>query len=838
MPFTSSHTFSQSFRVILLSLFSLLLALPEVEASAPLTVRLDAKNFSGDSLIFSNGIEAFSTINRLADKGVSNIRLEVAPGVYWLDDPDDPAVREMPDNSIPYAVTLRCDTLSIVATDGNPANTIFAVNRGQTRGAIGNFTMLHFFGKEFNVSNLTFGNYCNTDLIYPPDSTLNRPRRSTPIVQAQIGICEGTDRLFASNCRFISRLNLCPLVGSRRSLYKNCYFECTDDALTGSAVYLDCRFSFFSSKPFYNTPLTGAVFLNCDIELRGKSPQYLTKIPGAVTLIDTRFSLSGPSRDMTVSWTRDKAPVVCYYSNVTLDGKSVAIDASRPEMSVDLTATRALEAFKVVCENNTLYNTPNLLAGDDGWDPLNQLPAIRRAELLLGRPLLDLPVTIRISPSSVHLASVGDTATITPCLLRWGGYEITPAQFSRLSPISINYTAKSVLILSSLPQWGCVTATDNNHLPITVDGLLTASTDFGLQGAASYSLAPALKEAPVFATSPSLQPGKGLYKVNYSLGEASDDATLFEWFSTADTNLTDTIPLCYGRGSAFSQFPLSLAETGRYICVRITPQASDSKSGIPQLLISDRPVELRQLSRHERKPQSVYATDFSDVPVRFRNCRAPGTWSFDSFKPADTEQYAWLPDTIHSWYYGRATDAATGIGLVQWTRGARAFYTPRRDSCRNMTASLILQPCKSAGQGFGSATGQYLDLYLKYDPATLSGYGVRIERTVDYDHAVVFTLMHFDHGKAIPISPSVASSCFRTPCMIDMAIHNGLFTLHASTEAEAETDTPSDPGSPQPEVNLSAVIPDSAGSALFGLQHTGTTGAGATLISNVSLTWQ
>lgn len=72
--------------------------------------------------------------------------------------------------------------------------------------------------------------------------------------------------------------------------------------------------------------------------------------------------------------------------------------------------------------------------------------------------------------------------------------------------------------------------------------------------------------------------------------------------------------------------------------------------------------------------------------------------------------------------------------------------------------------------------------------------------------------------------------------MIDMAIHNGLFTLHASTEAE--TDTPSDPGSPQPEVNLSAVIPDSAGSALFGLQHTGTTGAGATLISNVSLTWQ
>ena len=120
--------------------------------------------------------------------------------------------------------------------------------------------MLHFIGKSLHTENMTFGNYCNVDLIYPKDPSLNRPKRRDAIVQAQLGICDGTDRVFARNCRFISRLNLCPMVGGRRSLYKDCYFECTDDALTGSAVYLDCKFTFHSGKPFYTTASSGSSF--------------------------------------------------------------------------------------------------------------------------------------------------------------------------------------------------------------------------------------------------------------------------------------------------------------------------------------------------------------------------------------------------------------------------------------------------------------------------------------------------------------------------------------------------------------------------------------------------
>ncbi len=834
LPVATSRRFWQSILCIstLLLLCSLSLSARPAPPSA-VTVRLDDKA-PADSATFSSPLEAFDMINRLAANGVKHIRLLVAPGVYWLDDPDDPAIRKMDDNSIPYAVTITCDTLSITATDPDPANTIFAVNRGQTRGALGNYTMIHFIGNELNVSNLTFGNYCNVDLQYPLDPSLNRPRRADAIVQAQIGICEGTDRLFAKNCRFLSRLNLCPLVGSRRSLYDNCYFECTDDALTGSAVYIGCRFNFFSSKPFYNTPLTGAVFLNCDIELRGKSPQYLTKVPGMVSLIDTHFFSS--EDDTEVSWTRSEAPVVSYYSGVTLNGHPLAVDSSRPAMSVDLTATHALEAYKIVSGTDTIYNTPNLLAGDDGWDPLSMRATVEKTAKQLGRPLLDLPVALILSPSSIHLAAAGDTAAIAPRLLRWGGYEMTSEEISRLDPLTINYQSPSLLQLSSLPGWGNLRLTDGNYLPTPLSGFLTASTNFGLHGAASFTLAPSLKEAPTFRSRPTISINKGEALVDYSLTDATGDATLFEWFTASAPSLSDTIPLRYGRGRDFSRHKLTGADEGRYIAVRVTPKAPDSESGEPMMLISDSPVSRRKIPASMRKPQTDYYTDFSDIPVHQQPNRSPGAWSFDSFKPSDTSEYQWEADSLRSWYYGHGTDAATGIGLVEWTRGARAFYTPRRADCRNMSASLELQPCKSAGQGFGSATGQYLDIYLKYDPSTLSGYGLRIERTVDYDHAVVFTLMRFEDGDAKPLSTPTPSTCFRTPCRVDMAITDGTLSAHASTDAII--DTPSGNSAPLPEVTLSAQIPDAPGAATFGLQHTGTTGAGATLIENVTLHWE
>lgn len=40
--------------------------------------------------------------------------------------------------------------------------------------------------------------------------------------------------------------------------------ESTDDALTGTGVYLDCTLHFYGQKPFWRSDMGGAVFLNCD----------------------------------------------------------------------------------------------------------------------------------------------------------------------------------------------------------------------------------------------------------------------------------------------------------------------------------------------------------------------------------------------------------------------------------------------------------------------------------------------------------------------------------------------------------------------------------------------
>ena len=137
--------------------------------------------------VFNDVKEALQAVQAAS---CGEVTLLVAPWVYWLDDPDDPGIRRDASNSngVPYGVEVKCDTLKIIGLAADPANVVFAVNRGQTQGALGNFTMMHFIGASLELENMTFGNYCNVDLEYPLRPELNRTKRRDAIVQAQIGL--------------------------------------------------------------------------------------------------------------------------------------------------------------------------------------------------------------------------------------------------------------------------------------------------------------------------------------------------------------------------------------------------------------------------------------------------------------------------------------------------------------------------------------------------------------------------------------------------------------------------------------------------------------------------
>lgn len=764
------------------------------------TLLLDRENIYGCPQAFKDPFEAFKAINKIGE----NATLLVAPSVYWLDDPDDPDIRT-DKGGTPYAVRVTCDTLSVIGLTEKPEDVVFAVNRGQTQGAVGNFTMFHFKGNSFETRNITYGNFCNTDLVYPRNPELNREKRKDAIVQAQIGICDGTDRLFAQNCQFLSRLNLCPFVGARRSLYDNCYFECTDDALSGSAVYLDCRFTFFSSKPFYSTAETGAVFLNCEITCLGSGVQYFTKVPGQVTAIDTRFSCDNP---IEIGWTRDASDIVCRQLDCMLNGNPLVIDASRPQLGPTLADTPLKDAYVIDHNGERVYNLPNLLNGDDGWDPLDMNGTIAAIEMASGKTLTGIPVSLKLKASKTTLAPMGDTAVISSTPLLWGGY----------------------------PTSGVanVTYTSDNKKPEEVSNIIRVSTPEGLTANQTLNILPNLKEAPGFRKKPKISYDKanGNLKVNYRLtGKGKDESTIMWGRIVTEGDQRRVVLIKQNDAEKGNTYTPKAGDLGYEIIAVVFPKYKDSKTG---LFATTEPYAMTDYQSIAQLPESNLSTDFSDIPIERRDMLLPGVWNFDVFKPSDTSKADWTATDGAGWYYGKGFDASVSKGIVQSEKGARMSYIPARDACTDMSAELTAEPAKSGGQGFGSATHQYMDICVKFDPETLTGYALRIERTPDHDRAVRFSLIRYDNGNTSVISEEIISNCYRTPCHIKVGISDGILHATATTEA-GESKKCCD--EVQDSVALSAPV-DSSTLTGFCIQHTGSTGPSSTLIKELRLSWE
>lgn len=509
--------------------------------------------------------EAFRYAEKINGQCSQWKNIHIAPGVYWIDNPDDPAIRKPSDTpspqrgkeEIPFGMKLSFSKVRIIGMGESPEDVVLACNRGQTQGAIGNFTMLHITGDDIVAENLTFGNYCNVDLDYARDPRQSRKRRADAIVQAQLVLCNG-DRYEARRCRFISRLNLCPFSGARSVLFENCYFECTDDALCGTGTYRHCRFTFFSSKPFYSTSAKGALFEDCDIHSKVQGVQYLTKVSSPVTLRNCRWTSEDPN--LTIAWTRKPNPKdVCLMEGCTLNG----------------------------------------------------------------RPL-DVPPTPDV-------------------------------------PMPVN---------------------------------------------------------------------------------------------------TPLLPL-------------------------------------------------------QNQPDIL-----------------PGKWTLDAYKPADTAEYEWTADNDRAaWCYGEGMDGAEGcFGMIQNVKGARMMYTGiEGETYANQTLNVLLAPCKSAGQGFGSATGQYLDICIKFDTKTLTGYGLRFVRTPAYDRAVEVLLVEYNNGSVTPICDAEKCVLFKKGCHVTLTASGN--TLSASIKSD------SGEGNGQQEQQLSATVPHPNNFGGIHIQHTGSVGASATVIQSINCTY-
>ncbi len=678
--------------------------------------------------LFNKVQEALSAINTLQLSATDTLSLQIAPGVYWVDDPDDPAIRQTADNSTPYGFRLHASNLKLIGLSDNAEDIVLACNRGQTQGAMGNFTMFFMDCQYIQAENITFGNYCSVDLNYTRNPLLNRPRRANAIVQAQL-IHTNARFVEASNCRFISRLNLCPFSGVHRALFTDCHFECTDDALEGSAIYNRCHFEFFSSKPFWGAPYHGPVFIDCQIDTHVKGIQYFMKTHGGLSLIRTNIRQL-ENEPLTIIPTYGQNDASCYYSQVTVNGE--------PAQVVGATDISQLPMLKA-------YTVENLLHG----------------------PL--------------------------PTYMKWDDKQGVQFYCWNGEPAKMRSSAEMTDVISH---------------------------PYGLRAQRRIHQEAMLEPAPHFVETPTLsynKKGKCL-QLRYSLDCAGEDLSRIVWYRYTQVDHSDAIAVHIGH-----EYTLSPADKGYHLMAEVTPQTSISLPGEKTIATYEKTLP----AIRQQKP-FVLETDFHDIPIGHQPRLIKGCWTFDAYKPADTQTYNWEPNPQNAWYYGHGVDgAASYVGLVQATRGARCFYTPMFDVCSEMSAELVIAPAKTAGQGFGSATGQYLDIGICFNPETLTGYALRIQRTPDYDRAVVFQLVQYVNGIVTPLSEAQVSTCYLAPCSVSLEQQGNKLTATASHDSK--------------KVTLETEIPNSSLPALhssFYMQHTGSTGPSASLIESLKISWK
>ena len=756
------------------------------------------------------------------------MKVYIAPWVYWVDDPDDPEDRRpLPGAGSPIGLYIKCESLQLLGICDDARDVVLASARGQTQGAVGNFTMFDFTGSDLVVKDLTMGNYCNIDLEYPLRPELGRAKRGSAITQAQLAFCHG-DRVYAENVRFMARLNLCPLNGSKRTLFVGCHFESTDDSLNGTGVYLGCDFDFWGRQPFGSASRFGTVFMDCDFNVKhGEAVQAVSKSVARHSLVDVRYHAGRP---VSLAWTfRPEEWLRCYEYNISLDDVAAFVGAAKPYNTVVLEQTDQLAAYRLTDdEGNVIYNTYNLLRGEDDWDPQGIKDKVKEISRRDRKDYSSIGTCLDINVREAAIQTGADPLELEAHIYRHVGYLLDNQPV--LWKVQPGY--ERFVELSSTEGNVCkVMAT--NHQDRTQEFDVIAYTRAGLECAVKLTVTPDFVAAPEFTQTPSLTLSEGEAKVDYALdlGRRADESVI-TWFRCDDRKGRGAIPVKVSRGEPLRSYTLTKEDVGHYIAVGVAPKHLRCEAGEELRVVSKSAVKKSDVVMSD-----VLETDFSDFPCTVQTAVKPGYWTVDAFKPADTADYDWTVDnTLDSWTYGPGINGAKGLGIQQLQQGARLRFTPVKGKYGDMSVTWQVDPAKDGGQGFASARQQYLDLFIKFDTQTLTGYALRVIRTTKFANAVDVLLVKYTSGKVEPISESVSTDCFLTGCVLTVEAVGG--TLKAHVEGPTKMATPIDDPLIHNVVDLEAVIESNDFGGL-GLQHTSTVGTESRiLVHSLKAEWK
>lgn len=700
------------------------------------------------------------------------------------------------------------DWVSLIGLAEDARDVVLADNRGHTIGAesaSGSSPAETIFitGTGFHAENLTIGNYCNVDLVYPRDPSKNQEKRSSTITQAYvIGAAnkeKKLDHYSFNNVRFVSMLDTLALGEVERVYYENSYVQGTDDYMGGGVIQVmkNTTLHNFTNKPIYAAGKEGMAFIDCvwEVDFADSQDLFLAKNSSTLYLINNSFKdLNGNLK--SIQWAPYPASnIKSYAHNITLDGKPYTI---LPEENGTVLNQEQLKAYSVY----------SLLKGEDGWDPAGMKTTAAAAEK-------DLPINISVTQSAAIRTGEGSA-------------ELTAGVFPASASQNITWSINSDAAVLSATTGASVKVEGRNTGEEPVKVTVTATADNGISNQAVVTVSPSFIDAPAFTQAPVLtEPQNGTVSVQYGLDLAYEkgvraDQSLVTWYRVDDKNGSNPVEMAVSRGNKpLGTYALTVGDVGYYVMASVQPKHLRSHEGPAVTAVSSRAITLEDISGTGIEKYN-YRTTFENFSTTWQPKLLNGVWTVDTLYPLD-QKVEWKVEEKSAWSYTKGINgAADSQGLLTTGRGGRLLY-PLDGRFGDMSLQLKLNPEKTAGQGFGSANGQYLEVYIKYDAATQTGYALRIERTTKYGIATDYTLYEYVNGAGKPISESVSTTAFNPGATIDLRVENN--TLYAkAVSATAQSSDQKEAKLPN-EVSLSAVVGGNSFGG-FGLQHTGTVGAG------------
>jgi hypothetical protein len=744
-----------------------------------------------DELQIANNPYAFKSLQDAKAAGAmksgtmaKRMTLLVAPGVYWVDDPDDGYIRpnrpsDNPEEGL-YGMTIQSDWLYMLGLNSNKFNVTFAAARGQQQGSDGNFNLFRVISTGFMTENVTFGNYVNVDLNFPLDTKLpvdkrlSLSKRFDAISQAQLFGGSNVSNAIAINTAFITRLNTSPF----NALYINCHIESSGHAGGGS--------TYINSKLYlYNTNFSGGTqFYNSDI--------YLEPLPGNTIgktayeqgfgdntntsgrAIDTRFHRGEalinhpvtPNMPAGISWSTrtPKNPTTrSYQYNVTLDGEPYVIQEHfTPGASVVIPDdSELLKAYRVEHEGQIYYNIQNILGltnfnGNNAvYKPYANVEAIRAAELNEGAAdgyYRTIPRTASMSRvgGNTPIRNGGGTATFTVSaetgrttgLGEWtfAAYDYNSDHELAIDPVTKKYRPATYVELQVNGNRVDVTSMLTGYEEKQI--LIVARNALGIEAATLASVQPAYIDPPVFTSEgePKIVVGTdGKARLEYAFQLEEDallDTSAISWYRITNLEDTDGLPLIVSRlNKPEQEYKIGEGDVGYYLMAEITPKYNVSEYSTTKKRVTSSHLitrdDLKIRKNADGNEVSRVETDFNNMPTDPQTQIIPGTWTRTNGQGGS----GW------TWADGSTTQGSAGFTGLQTgspDRQSRLHYQPVGSEFGDVTLTAKFAPNKTAGQGFGSAP-DFLDIYMKSDgvrndtitrgqPGAMNGYALRFQR--------------------------------------------------------------------------------------------------------------